>query len=789
MNVKRLLLVLSMLAAFGLGYGGTRVLAYPAGGIYGRAEFRGYFTNSLDSSGWEVLNASCSTSGEYGPYYYYNGNTYCNAIPRDLNTAAELKTFIEGRINNGVPNGSYGFGSGTYGDTRAKTGAAMIVHTMLNTPVASRSRPPSAQQLVQWRALVDKYAAAGLIRWSTDYNFTINSLYQATDNSPSPNDVAFYDEDNNHDGIPDVFDGYGILFLNPSGGVEYAIRRACGNPVSNGDPGPLPDFAITGQSVVNNPTPRPGDSIIFRHSLTNSGPQSTSPTSIGWTVHNMPPSGSGNSIASGSSIQAVGGPNTVYTEPALTVPFGTPVGTQYCRQIRWTPTSATNYGTTNGATVCATVQGSFSLSPIVTVRVNGATVSGNIVEPGDTVTFTYTVNNSASGDSSGTSCTALGQTFNSYHPAPTPPEVLSTPIPGMGCPRNFPGSARTDLTTETIPAASVVANRSICRSLSINPATPGGGSLGTEACAYVATKPYARVYGGDVMVGGGYETAPGVCTNNQDAAVIGWNKGASGSYGGSGVQYAVYALSAIFDTASALGSSGGASPPTGLSFGNTSADAANGLFGGSFGSAPCITNYYAGLPGSTLALPGTVGGMSDGAYSGTGDITLGGGTVNSNNHIDVYVDGDVFISGNITYGGSGSWTSASIPSFRLIVRGDIFIDNDVSQLDGLYVAQANGAAGGNIYTCALDFTPLALNGALASTCDNASLTINGGLVANRVHLSRTVGTLRQSSAAEGPSSTNIAEVINFGPSLWIPQPVDRSGPYKYDSITSLPPVL
>src|SRR5688572_18679566 len=224
--MKRIITVAVLaLTSFVLGYG-----VVPAQAYYGQSPGQGYFSGGgNDTSGWEVLNVSCSTGGEYGPYNYNNGHTSCNAIPRDLNSAGELIAFIEGRLANGIPNGSYGFSTGTYGDTRARTGAAAIVHTMIGTPTGSRSRPPNATQMNEWRNLVNQYAAAGRVSWSVNAGFNVNSLYQGTDNTPSPNDVTFYSQ---------YRDGLTIVFTAPNG-TQYGIRRECGNPMGGTS---LPDL-------------------------------------------------------------------------------------------------------------------------------------------------------------------------------------------------------------------------------------------------------------------------------------------------------------------------------------------------------------------------------------------------------------------------------------------------------------------------------------------------------------------------------------------------------------------
>ncbi len=118
--------------------------------------------------------------------------------------------------------------------------------------------------------------------------------------------------------------------------------------------------------------------------------------------------------------------------------------------------------------------------------------------------------------------------------------------------------------------------------------------------------------------------------------------------------------------------------------------------------------------------------------------------------------------------------------------------NNVTRLDGLYVAQQSNSSNGIIYTCAAGgnpFTPLPLAGSLLTTC-GSKLTVNGAVVGSQIRLMRASGTLRASSAAETASGGNMAEAFNYGPGLWIAQPVDSSeGLEVYDAITSLPPVL
>jgi hypothetical protein len=122
--------------------------------------------------------------------------------------------------------------------------------------------------------------------------------------------------------------------------------------------------------------------------------------------------------------------------------------------------------------------------------------------------------------------------------------------------------------------------------------------------------------------------------------------------------------------------------------------------------------------------------------------------------------------------------------FRLIVRGNIYVSRNVTQLDGLYVAQDNG-----FYTCANDTASPPLDGTLYAACQ-AKLTVNGAVVARQIFLLRTRGSLSQSSANETGSGGQAAEVFNYSPALWVNQPVQSTEPTAdYDAIISLPPIL
>jgi hypothetical protein len=753
--MKKLLLLIGICCSFAAGYS-AMTEAFPAGGMYGRAEHHGYFTNAFSTEGTFLLPK------------VYDGDT--NAIPASLNNATELINFMKGS-------------SGLGGDAQRRTGASFIMQTMIGT---ARNRPPTAAQIAEWEGRVRAAERQGRIDWYVSYSFCINSHYLGPGGI---NDDAWMD---------DCQTNTAIVFRDSSGRIVYVIKRACGNPVGNISPIPDDiDFTITGRSTVNNASPEPGDTIQFRHFLRNAGPSNTGSTAIWWAASDTRSGALTGGPASSGTYNA-GQEKNVANED-YTVPAGTPAGTSICRRIGWDPVNESGTHDGRGAPVCAVVRLDFGLTPAINVEINDAVVgaTGSVAEVGDKIEFIYSVNNTGTTQSSSTNCTIYGLSRPGYYAVPGTPDSSSDAgyvQPGHGCPRTFPASTNTVLVTEPVdPVPASSQNRTICRSLFITPATVAGGTRSTEVCVAIASKPYLRVYGGDVSAGNGQSTPAGTCTSNNAAAVVSWNKESSGAFAGAGAQFAVMALNQIFDYASALGNSGGAPAGSGLAFANTTVS--GGRFGGGFGSLPCISDYFAGKPATTTPFTsGTnLSSLSTGYYAttGAGPFRISG-NINPNQRTVLYVTGDVLIDNNITY--TGSWNSANVPLFQLVVSGNIYISRTVTQLDGVYIAQRNGSSGGTMYTCANTTFPAvsAIEPSSGSVYANCStrLTINGAFVANQVRFLRSAGTLRQSNAGEAKTSTNIAEIFNYNPALWMAQPPALpGGSNEYDAITSLPPIL
>ena len=323
--------------------------------------------------------------------------------------------------------------------------------------------------------------------------------------------------------------------------------------------------------------------------------------------------------------------------------------------------------------------------------------------------------------------------------------------------------------------------------------------------ATTCNAPYLRVYGGDVLAGadglgscGSANLSASISTYNNDNA-------AGAGYGGGGTQFAAQATGAISYFASSMLRSGAppGQAPSGLSLSNTTAGA-GGKYGGDFTSSPCLRDFYGTLAAyhssaPTLPFPG--GQDPDWPYNAppynyyqyNGNAIINAGTIQLGLHRTIYVNGDVLINGPfISFDGGARTSLADIPSFYLIVRGNIYIDRGVTNLDGVYIAQDDGSGNkGIIYTCASGFAPVSA-GNLYSQCNN-KLTINGAFLARQVKFYRSNGSIANPAATqtEGSGSANIAEVFNYTPELWLVNPglTPISGNAPYQSITSLPPVL
>ncbi len=207
------------------------------------------------------------------------------------------------------------------------------------------------------------------------------------------------------------------------------------------------------------------------------------------------------------------GTKTLFSPEVVNVPANAASGTQYCRRIYMDPKNSWgggDWGMGSGSfayMACATVTGSFTLQPTVTP-------STTIAQQGDTITFTYTVNNSGSIASTSASCSITGT-----QPAGTqvPPPTNCPKVFNIGGPPNNPTSVTGAV--EAITIGSEPAGSQICRTLTVNPGSSGGGAVASpQACVHIGKKPYVHFKGSDVWAGGGILSG-GTCTTNTNAKI------------------------------------------------------------------------------------------------------------------------------------------------------------------------------------------------------------------------------------------------------------------------------
>lgn len=267
----------------------------------------------------------------------------------------------------------------------------------------------------------------------------------------------------------------------------------------------------------------------------------------------------------------------------------------------------------------------------------------------------------------------------------------------------------------------------------------------------VASRPIIQAFAGDVR-------ACGIPSGRIQT----FNRGSDYSYAGSSSQLAAYSNGTVMQFISAALTTSPAKPK-GLTFANKGPSNSSGnpgtTYGGGFADITCIENYW------NPPTPPAAGNVSVGPVTGIADKQT------------IYVDGNLTIGGNITYADSG-WSTTTTPYRRYVVKGDIFIDPAVTQLDGDYIAT------GTIYTCAAGAVPTALF--VQNSCYQNRLTVYGSFIAPTIRFLRMAGTLRNANAADTRSTSQAAEIFIQSPENWFGQPNDDG---ISDSITGLPPLL
>ncbi len=330
----------------------------------------------------------------------------------------------------------------------------------------------------------------------------------------------------------------------------------------------------------------------------------------------------------------------------------------------------------------------------------------------------------------------------------------------------------------------------------------------------VVTYPYTQFFQSDVIAG--YGISSGTCSASGGATkgYIDTDRADNTKIVGSGAQMAIFAAGAVNGFRSAITQDGtGNSNPKKDVFANTTAVAGGLLYspsyGGSFDYPLCAADTWSqdftgmGLtPGSDIDI------NFNNSRKYTGPIRVFSGAASLNGYRRVMVQGDVLIgsNGNQPVYNLGGWGSVSnIPMTIIYATGNVYFASNVTQFDGIVISK------GTVYTCipntmnvgqaktftdaTTSLTNQTANYGIGRACNN-SLTVNGAIVANKIKLWRTGGTLNRSTPGQNYTAalTSGAEMFRLPPEVFMAPRGNETGlngtgggVKKMDSLISLPP--
>jgi hypothetical protein len=341
------------------------------------------------------------------------------------------------------------------------------------------------------------------------------------------------------------------------------------------------------------------------------------------------------------------------------------------------------------------------------------------------------------------------------------------------------------------------------------------------------TNPYFKTYGADVFTGGWVNSGQNSC-NPASAdyqapdyvngsvlhrgGIMAFNLASTSRIAGASSEFGAASLGFI-EGSSGSSDTHGFSTGTGtkneLSFANTKSNSSNldlssywgGFIEGNTRQTHCFPDYYTTKQNS----PSTVANLNDvSSFSGQKKISSSSvitmqssGNIAGGKNITVFVDGNVYIDSNITYEARSYYTADTAPKFALVVKGSIYVSKNVTELDGLYIAQPDPdvndittADTGVIWTCHGSSTTVPTGSFVSQNCRN-KLSVEGALVAKQVVLLRAIGDVASATVNESKSSANIAETVNFIPEMITGGAFfdDDGSTSDIESIINLPPIF
>lgn len=232
-----LLAVLAVTTFTGV-YAYTSSAACFPGSLLGRVCYRGYFSNTLDQFGDNVLPVV--KNGQALPTSdIYNADTFYNTL-----------------------RAAYGSGN-----AQRRTGAAFIYNTLKGNVAPGVGKNISDAQWAELYASLKALDDAGKIAWFGNVTANINSYWQG----PNTDDDAYYGEFKNEEGI---------LIRDYNDNVVYRLLRRCANPIGESPGIPLPqNYTLTPHVTDISPTQvESGSKMSVNSSVDTVGQVNSNPT-------------------------------------------------------------------------------------------------------------------------------------------------------------------------------------------------------------------------------------------------------------------------------------------------------------------------------------------------------------------------------------------------------------------------------------------------------------------------------------------------------------------------------
>lgn len=289
-------------------------------------------------------------------------------------------------------------------------------------------------------------------------------------------------------------------------------------------------------------------------------------------------------------------------------------------------------------------------------------------------------------------------------------------------------------------------------------------------CMTIGKKPKVQVYGGDLIVGRGYDATGTKISANVTTSIA--NK--DGTYYGSWGEYGIIPSGLVSGMASGSGFAGGAATNnlcgalSLLTFTNATNATTPSCSNANIGAYSLSTSSQLNAIRTHFAVTGGAANQSGNVNVNnlaSGTVYPGTGTINLSSSADMPAgkwvvinapNANVNITSDLRYTNGALSQPRDIPQLVIIAR-NISIADNVEQVDAWLLAGGTGA-NGSVQTCTAGAT---LPSQLTSEVCNRPLTVNGPVIANHVYLYRTAG------SGVGSASGDPAEVFNLRPDAYI----------------------